>query len=75
MARDRGGCTAATLPALCPFALELAVELRFGLAQFAGEALESFFLVEAGLKSQLGDQSGSAREFLHFGPLAPGRVP
>ena len=36
-------------------ALEFAVELRFGLAGFTGQSLESFFLVEAGLGLKTGD--------------------
>ena len=32
----------------CTFALEFAVEFGFGLAQFAGEALEGLFFVDAG---------------------------
>ena len=40
------------------FALEFAVELAFGLAQFAGETLEGFFFVEVGFGLEAGDAGG-----------------
>src|SRR6185437_16356764 len=43
------------------FALELAVEVAFGLAAFAGEALEGFFFVDAGFGLDLGDTGSDAR--------------
>ena len=39
-------------------ALQFAVELAFGLAQFAGQALERFLLVDAGFGLQAGHAGG-----------------
>ncbi len=44
--------------AFCAFALEFAVELAFGLAQFAGEALEGFLFVDAGFGLEAGYAGG-----------------
>ncbi len=48
------------------FALEFAVELAFGLAEFAGEALEGFFFVDAGFGLEAGDASGDGLPGLRF---------